>query len=282
MIKRLFTLIAVLGAVFLGWWGFTSIGHHDCPLSVLSNPGETDVQGPVSQVRSIVTARKLSRETVISYDEHGRRLKADYLDSKGRVGSTANYRYAHEWIFIEEACPAYKIFTEYTYDHSKNEVIRQIHLLDTVQTRKKASPHGWRDWVRLLRHSPERGDLVEKTLTKIDCQGKPVEFEWYNSQTGKLENKAAYNYDSKGNLVSISGHDISRRDCVKSLFTYDQHGNQTKQTSIINGRTVFIDEFVYKYDSHGNWIERTTKSTHYVRGKPRVNEAITKRQITYR
>jgi len=103
----------------------------------------------------------------------------------------------------------------------------------------------------------DKGRLIE--IKEFDAKGNSTGWDRYSYSTNKKEVEVTWQYPS-GGMRSVLAYDekarwISRTtflgvdDLVK--FEYDKDGTFVKEVHNGYGHT-----FTYKYDSHGNWIER--------------------------
>jgi hypothetical protein len=119
----------------------------------------------------------------------------------------------------------------------------------------------------------ERGN--KKTTQQVDLHGK-------------LDRKWAYQYDDNGNLIEEIVYNSEGGIFGKTIFQYDAQGNITEQDYYDNGKSLSSRaEYVYGYDSKGNWVERQTYSTSWLTTAippqiiPRAVTEIRYRTITY-
>ena len=119
----------------------------------------------------------------------------------------------------------------------------------------------------------ERGN--KKTTQEVDLHGK-------------LGRKWVYQYDENGNLIEQIVYNSDGGVFGKTTFQYDTQGNITEQDHYDNGNFLSSRaEYVYTYDSNGNWVERRTYSTRWLTTAippqliPRAVREIKYRTITY-
>jgi len=95
---------------------------------------------------------------------------------------------------------------------------------------------------------------TNKTISRTNAKGWMIERVSYRAD-GQVDNRSTYEYDDKGNL--------------------------TKQVSFTSGssNSSYIHLFDYKFDAHGNWIER--RDTLVTNGRERKEWSIGYRTITY-
>lgn len=92
-------------------------------------------------------------------------------------------------------------------------------------------------------------DDGNKTVTKLDKDGKRIEIKGYNGR--KEINITSYKYDNKGNMIEESYYGYESGDGYTTYFYYDEQGN------VIKSKLVGSDEneIKMKYDEFGNLIE---------------------------
>ena len=68
--------------------------------------------------------------------------------------------------------------------------------------------------------------VLEKTTYKYDVDSRLLTEE--KTANGVLAYRTSYDYDSKGNLLTVSEESSSEKKFVKKSFTYDSAGNLTE------------------------------------------------------
>lgn len=156
-------------------------------------------------------------------------------------------------------------------------------IATSCASEETAEHKGWsQDWTLY-------GDVESVTLTRYDMHekfGKPVRGEVcsvitydFNEQGDVIKEsgqdngfpmiwKNTYKYDSNGNMIESVKEDSWSCNKIQNLYVYDSNGKVIKKdivsfNSLLCGSVVESDtepwgetKVVYKYDSHGNEIER--------------------------
>ncbi len=216
------------------------------------------------------------KRTRNSYSRSGNLLESEVsyskIGGKNTIASlTAMYEYADSGVLISSKTVAedgtLHTTIRYQYDEHGNLIERTLNGGD--------------------------GRLIWKELNRYDAAHRKVEVRYYLSHD-TLRSIAQYSYDERGNLSAVrslkdcASADGCQRTEYRAANTYDSKGNLIKKvlykedgsvdevrTSKYNANNVLTEEIVYdsgsvvrdmetylyKFDEHGNWIERITTTT---------------------
>lgn len=118
-----------------------------------------------------------------------------------------------------------------------------------------------------------KGIVLNSEKSKYDKKGNLLE-RYTTDNSDKSEVFDSYKYNDKGNVTSWT---VTRNGApeMQVLYKYDGHNNVTAVKSV-NGKGQVIDNraYAYEYDDNGNW----TKKTVVVNDKPFT---VVERKITY-
>lgn len=121
-----------------------------------------------------------------------------------------------------------------------------------------------------------KGKLNSSTHYTYNSKGQLIQelFTMLNHKNVKETDITLYKYDSKGNNIEIKHIEEGKTRAITTM-KYNTQGDMTEMVlNDISGHTKDIITYVYKYDSHNNWIEEKE----YKNGK---EKSITKRTIKY-
>jgi len=111
--------------------------------------------------------------------------------------------------------------------------------------------------------------------------GKDGRVKSISIKTGGRMTIWAYRFDKDGNLTEFELKQ-DRKVMVRAEYGKHEKGNATVMKSYRDGKLASEAEVSYKYDTQGNWTERTAKPILYEDGKKvSKNPHVTKRKIEY-
>ncbi len=178
----------------------------------------------------------------IEYFENNKLIKVETYDLKNKLIDVVKYEYLGK----EEK----KIFMlkngEKGYTQKKIYDDRQNQIMFGEEIGGK--DRGYSKWIEY--NYNEDGTIQEQRSVDKD---------------GNILNKQVVKYDEKKNLIESkvyykSDGDTELRIDKSATFSYNSYGDLTSWTSETS-RTIFIINFHYDYDEHGNWIRRTMDSS---------------------
>ncbi|MEO7995090.1 MAG: hypothetical protein ABI743_11885 [bacterium] len=115
-----------------------------------------------------------------------------------------------------------------------------------------------------------------------DAQDRPFTCTYRLKDWPGVEYVQTFTYDTAGRV--IADHTRCSVGSIEHIdFVYDEHGSLTKRHFVSSKGTWDLDENVYTYDAHGNWLTRRHTRTFKVPDMPPIGPTIddTKRTITY-
>jgi len=227
------------------------------------------------------------------YNEVGRVIEdAEWLENK--LLHKITYAYAADGYKTEDiVCdPAGEIEGKsvFIYDDYGNEKERDYHNERLVA--KRYSEYNKQN--NLVKETSYVNDTIQHTSRYIyDAKGNMIEDFTYDKKGMRLRS-FSYRYDSARNKI-VDSTFLPHAECVgnafgdlyeRNTYKYDSLGNVILKETCFYGVSPYSAiktqyEYKYKYDAHGNWIEKTVfKSDKYSVMKERVQED-EKRQIEY-
>ena len=130
------------------------------------------------------------------------------------------------------------------------------------------------------------GRLPTKHAHTFDTQRNKIQTEMYDEH-GELSARWGYRYDEAGQVVEETFYDSRGSVDTRTRYSYDNKGNLIGEAyydkgDSFSGRT----SYAYKYDSAGNWVERTTRVLIVIdKAEPFIEDAdlteVLYRTITY-
>lgn len=174
------------------------------------------------------------------------RIKAEY-DEKGNIAKESTYTLEGELL----------AWTLYKYDAAGNRI-------------EESEFH--------------KGELMRRDTHTYDQNGKKISTSRYDSLIDSGDNpdmKWEYQYDSKNNLLAVNAYDSDGSTLSKTRYEYDSAGSVTEEVHYESGgslshRTIYV----YKYDSKGNWIRRTTYRVTMISPKETDQAELPERNVT--
>ena len=212
------------------------------------------------------------------------------LDKKGRVIKLTSYS--------EKGKPS--DIKETTYDN-KNRVVKETVLFLPEKITRKIS-YSYNDKEKkgtAIAHSSHKSDRRTRREITLNDEGLPIRVIFFDSdgeafkeisyeynknqklakstiyEDGELERQVSYKYDDKGRIIEAKNYYIAfPKGDITYKYVYKDEIYPIEHTAIIGDDDPETLTFKYKFDSKGNWIEKT-----YFLDEEAV--AIIKRKITY-
>ena len=211
-----------------------------------------DEQGYKAENNTYNKVGQLSQKVVYKYDAKGKRTSRDLYNSYGKLQMKFLYVYDNKGYktAYNSYSPTGELNDSYIYKNDdKGRMIEETWI-------KKDKSFG------------------SKYTYEYDKLGKLIKMCQYTTSETQVDNCTSYKYDKLGQIVEMeiySNNALSRR----SVITYDDKGNE-KEIKYYDGKGVFLEEraYEYKFDKHGNWIERIE----YINQFPK---SFLEREITY-
>jgi len=171
-----------------------------------------------------------------------------------------------------------------TYDSAGNVIIGEYYAIQIFSYRY--DDYGNR--IENNNYSIEDSTLVMKIVYQNDIAGNAIEEHVYSDEYSdvyhvkalRLSTKSTHLYDEHGNTIETNRYDEKDNLVSKTTYEYDKQNRIVKIVVHNAGRGQpyeDIEAYSYsKFDSKGNWVERTT---YY--GKAREPVIVTERTIEY-
>ena len=194
-----------------------------------------------------------------TYDNEGREIRKEYLDSDGRVTSIGVTRYEGR----ERA-----ELTQYNPDGTVNHIWESF-----FDSRGRL--------VRDTRNYPT--GLGWEHLYKYDTGGRLIE-RINRELGGKVLDTGEWTYDDHGTQTSwiVYKGDGTKIQMFKSQFEYDGDGNISERRDYDPDGSLFNKEtYTYQFDSQGNWTRLTKTRQRFSRKAITYQQEVLYRQITY-
>lgn len=217
------------------------------------------------------------KSDVKSIKETSFSIKSDHITK-----DTIEYYYYNEFntfgnkVVDAEYLPGGELVKSYTYTYDQNNKRTKETQLDTNGKLLMTISYLYDSVGHLLEDSSvdAEGNPDKAIRFTYDTKGNVSEDNSYGSD-GKLQKKYSYQYDDMGRKVENSRFDSYGNPEGKTVYAYDEQNNVIKKSSYGSDNALKkILVYSYIYDSHHNWISKTTR----VEGKV-VN--ILEREIIY-
>lgn len=183
------------------------------------------------------------------YDEFNRMIELTTINKQEKV------LYSLKIIYNENGEPIRKDYFSYEYD---------VYFLYEYPSKNQIVSHNFES----------NGHKISQSERLYDSEGRIVEEKELNLTDGSIINTTT-SYDGKGRVVKKNKTDGQKNIIEEESFEYDDFDNETKYTKVgTNGVVIFSNTHSYEYDSHNNWIKKTTSVSEQ-------RYEITTREITY-
>lgn len=193
------------------------------------------------------------------YTSQGRRKSMSFLDVHER-GVVFRTRYKYDGFGLMNlehiVDPEEHIIGRTYYLYDKNNVLSESYVEDVERQVEN----------RTLYFYDGMGRLSQRSL---------------NDPFNNIYKREVYSYDARGNVVRTVVFDREKKKIQEWRYEYDQHNNCVNQTLFDYTEAEpeqFATLFVYRYDDHGNWIQRTEYALEGTRTTPLY---IAEREIEY-
>ncbi len=218
-----------------------------------------------------------SVKTLYSYNKNGKLFETKSFYTNGKLINRAEYIYNNNNILIEK--------TTFENDGGLSERTKYKYNLGKIKEENTYSANGDLKRNKLFN---DKGVLIEDAEYNVngilihkknyDDRGNCV-YEMSNETDPKYYYKIIYKYDDKDNCIEELNYYTESGDVsLKKINKYDDKGNIIYYSIYRLEDRYPIEtkaKVVYKFDSHGNWIERIEFSSD---GEPLK---INRRQIEY-
>ena len=100
----------------------------------------------------------------------------------------------------------------------------------------------------------QKGEIQGKDIILFNDKGNRIEYNYYNSDDGRLSENDIFKYDDKGNKLEKTSYNSDGSLAYKYTYKYDDNGNNIEYNRYkSDGSLMFKNK--YKYDDKGNQIE---------------------------
>jgi hypothetical protein len=119
------------------------------------------------------------------------------------------------------------------------------------------------------------------TVAEFDYEDGEIRSIWLQSPTDGSNFSWELSEDPEG--ARQSWKYLRGSVCVEeTIRTLNPQGDPERIESYAAGQKIGVQEFEYRYDEHGNWIQRTQRSTTYDEGQAvQQSPSVTRRKIEY-
>lgn len=203
-----------------------------------------DRDGYKSEVNYYDKEHKLYQKVMYKYNANRKRTSRDVYDSEGKI--------LQKNIYVYDQKGHKKSYKGY---NAKGEVVELFMYKNDDKGRELE------EYCTKTNYS-----VCGKYTHSYDEQGRVVQLCRYTKTVGDADNCEKYTYDKQGLITQTEFYE--KNSLVhKLIFEYDKSRNEISERMYDNnGDFVQEKEFVYKYDSKGNWVERVE----YIDGFPRT------------
>ncbi|MEN6370577.1 MAG: hypothetical protein ABFD64_01055 [Armatimonadota bacterium] len=282
-------IILILGGLLVYFSKLNTV--HGIPLAIQAMTQGSNVRGHVTQIRLDVSAKRdfgwMVQSFIETYDGNGRILKMVKPAGKYQSKSTAVYNYNSRGELTEEisymSWQNMPVRTEMTYDSVKRLTTERTSI--SSDGKGKLVSQNWLDRIeQSLHRKPKPKTYFTEFLTYVNDRNLPIEnISRFNGKTISRIS-LTYKYGSKGKIASCTT--IGRANTGKvmtAVMTYDDSTNPVESKVYSGSKLIGHIVISYKYDKHGNWIEKRVFLISDANGKQKKEESqITRRTITYR
>jgi len=267
-----------------------------------SDRDKANLRGSVRSVESIIiktfdaneeeSGITKSLDTVV-YDLDGNEIERTIYDDFGfLVGREARSYAAGKLSDSVLKDPKGHLIEKRTYQHNGNRLIKILTYgksgaLELIQSNSYDAED------RLLNETYAAGKRVfGQTVFKYNDRGRISEVGFFGANGAKAvapigpclsAHRMIYTYDAQNHPITIVSYEPSGELKKRWKYTYDSEGEKKEDVQeSFWSLTKFV--FEYEYDSHGNWIKRTT--TTFNKSKTfnddsTESKSVTKRVIKY-
>lgn len=220
-------------------------------------------------------ASRNSDTLIWTFDEKGKTVESLYHDAlveihSGRMGRLDNTTY-------------------YVYD-TKDRLTKSIYF----EPELSCAPCSTREYIydssgRLIEIDEYASDktVLEKSLFTYDPEKRQAMVKWFSYRGADKDPSPTlfvYKFNDKGQIVERTTLKSDGSLVHRIVYSYDEKGNRQKESHYgEKNEFSYAFSYAYKYDAHGNWIERTKFDVGQDKG-PEPNDkgsTITYRVITY-
>lgn len=266
--------------------------------------GQTDrikdrLNGPVKSVRieqSLLEEKEsgeISESTRvpsqdISYNHEGNYEEIVYYEDTGTVLWKLAIRYNLAGVKLEELAYEAEGISKYLYKYSPNGRNYRITEYDpdgSLSGREDVVCDANGKEIRRKRYGAN-GAIISRYVYRYDQKGKKIEEILYgrNAAPAHAARRRTYSYYPDGNVSEESGYETPKGGFLgKRIYKYDDEGNLEEEYSQRKDGNIFGRvKYSYEFDSHQNWIKRTTHKETVKEGQHIFeSQIITYRTITY-
>lgn len=186
----------------------------------------------------------------------------------------------------------------YIYDNKGNVIQEDIYMASEYVQYKAIYKYDKKN--RKISEARYDKDSKKHFESTYEYEGDNLMKKYTTNKKGELEYSEDYTYDKKGNVLTQTTYENYEKSTtvdtytydekgnkatwnvtkngklfMRANFTYDTHGNNTK-TEVFDANGTLVDnrEYVFEYDTKGNWTKKISK----VKGVPQF---IAEREISY-
>jgi hypothetical protein len=164
---------------------------------------------------------------------------------------------------------------KYKYDKKNNTAIENYYVANGVLITKTTLKYDDRGNL-LERHienekNKEKNKLVENYWFKYDENNNLIE---QKQLIGAVSKTVTFKYDENNRVIEQNDYDANGLPTYWYTYKYDEKDNVIEEISAYRGYEKTIINYVYVYDSQGNWIERREQLG-------TVTQILSRREIQY-
>lgn len=221
-------------------------------------------------------------------------------------------------IFLQELVFSKKGYIEYAYfpkeekqyKYQEGNKLEEIRVYDTDEVLQERTIYKYDaqgNRVDEIDYTP-KGEVNKRVTYLYDEQGKEIEKAFYN-QDNELTGKQIYLYDKNDNLTetelyNAKGTSVERKTIYQdgnpikeiyylnlfvsqalrtTYYKYNDRGDLIKKSVELTNNDPVAPQssYEYKYDKHGNWINKIEHTKIFMSGYDLGGYEIIKREITY-
>ena len=203
-------------------------------------------------------SRKYSLRWTHLYDDKGREIRTEYLDSNGQLTNTGITHYREDG--YERG--------QYNPNGTVNHVFEAFLDENGKLVRDSRKYQNGKSYEHLYKYD-KQGRLIERINREIG---------------GSTIDKSTWTYDDHGNQTSfiVEKADGTVVPMFKFQYEYDSQGHIVVRRDYDPDGSMFMKwNYSYEFDDQGNWIKLTAIRQSYSKHQVRYDREVTYRFITY-
>jgi len=260
---------------------------------------KANLLGPVRSVRSITIDYKDATQKVslgvqqgesVTYDEKGNEIER-ITNLLGLVSKEVRTYDTNGNLTHSVSSDSTEVNERRVYTYENGKLVRIVsHDADGKVNLTETNSYGKDGLLLETKYVTGKGPFG-KTVYKYDAQGNLVEVAFYHSNGARTiapvgpcvgAHRLTYTYDEQRKPTKIVFYEPDGKVRETWQYSYDAKGLETTHTLEYYSAKQ-TSSYVYQYDSHGNWIRKTTTTDLGAKDFPEASKvtSVTAREILY-